>query len=135
MQLNKNSPLIVVAAVIFDSSDSVLLSQRKLDKHYGGMWEFPGGKVEHGETIQRALARELREELDIIVDVGNDTAPYMSVEHEGFILHIFLCREFQGVPIGKEGQKLQIFKILALSDLQMPPADIDIVKKLIEDFV
>ncbi|MDN5248708.1 (deoxy)nucleoside triphosphate pyrophosphohydrolase [Bartonella sp. TP] len=135
MQFNKNSPLVVVAAVIFDSSDSVLLSQRKLGKRYAGMWEFPGGKVEHGETIHQALARELWEELDIVVNIETNTAPYMSVEHEGFLLHIFLCHEFQGVPVAKEQQKLQVFKILELQNLRMPPADIAIIRKLIEEFV
>ena len=95
----------VVAGVIRDEGGRILVARRHDDSHQGGLWEFPGGKVEPGESLQVALARELREELGI--EVGN-TSPLLAVQHDygdkRVLLDVHVIREFTGDPHGLEGQ-------------------------------
>lgn len=139
MDYNVLGNIVVVAAVILDKNNNILLSRRKAGKPYANMWEFPGGKVEAGETLCQALARELYEELDILIPIEENMPTYSQIEHKqlnsrSMTLHVFLCREFSGKPIAKEGQAIAIFHLNDLVKLDMPPADTSIVKKILKDF-
>ncbi len=96
----------VVAAVIYRPDGSYLLAQRPTGKAYAGYWEFPGGKVEPGETLDAAIKREIREELDIEIRVA---CPWLTrthvYEHAAVRLHFFRVREWRGTPRGLEGQR------------------------------
>lgn len=126
-----SSPLLVVAAIIRGADGRILLSQRPAHKHKGGCWEFPGGKVEPGESLDAALARELHEELGVSV---LDSRPFMTVQHEYPELSVRLCfREvtaFAGQPSGREGQPVQWFAPSALSTLDFPEANQPVVRGL-----
>ncbi|MFN3628574.1 MAG: NUDIX domain-containing protein [Casimicrobiaceae bacterium] len=85
----------------------VLLAERPPNKVYGGYWEFPGGKIEPGETAEAALIRELREELGVIVHAPLALATErFSYPHAHVALEFFVCRAFDGEPVGREGQRL-----------------------------
>ena len=98
----------VVAAVIVDGAHKVLLARRSPERHQGGLWEFPGGKVEHGEMPRTALARELYEELGIVVQ---DAHPLIKVCHEypdkSVLLDVWRVTAFSGEPHGREGQPIE----------------------------
>ena len=98
----------VVAAVILDRLHRVLLARRSLDRHQGGLWEFPGGKVEHDEAPRTALDRELEEELGIDV---HDARPLIKVRHaypdKSVLLDVWLVTAFSGEPHGREGQPIE----------------------------
>ncbi|MBZ2189673.1 Nudix family hydrolase [Alcanivorax sp. JB21] len=124
--------LLVVAAIIRHPDDgSILLSQRPAHKHQGGRWEFPGGKVEPGETLDAALARELEEELGLRVTACR---PFMTIEHDYPELSVRLCfREvtaFTGVPHGREGQPVHWFAPSQLAELTFPEANRPVVSAL-----
>ncbi len=98
----------VAAAVVFNSAGEVLLALRPPEAHQGGLWEFPGGKVEAGEDIQRALARELHEELGITVEAAR---PLIRVRHDypdkSVLLDVWRVDAFAGQPHGREGQQIE----------------------------
>lgn len=123
--------LLVVAAIIRGPDGRILLSQRPAHKHKGGCWEFPGGKVEAGEALDTALARELEEELGLRVRACQ---PFMTIEHHYPELSVRLCfREvtaFEGQPMGREGQPVQWFAPGELSSLDFPEANQPVVKAL-----
>jgi 8-oxo-dGTP diphosphatase len=123
--------LAVVAAVIRDHQGRVLLAQRPSHKHQGGRWEFPGGKVEPGEALDVALARELEEELGV---VAQHCRPFMTVDHHYPDLHVRLhFREVMawgGVPHGREGQTVNWFHIDAMQTLTFPAANRPVVSAL-----
>lgn len=101
--------MLVVAVALIDQAGRILLARRPEGKKMAGLWEFPGGKMEVGETPEVALARELHEELAIEVE-PKDFAPFVFASHayEGFhlLMPVFLCRRWVGEPQGREGQKL-----------------------------
>lgn len=121
----------VAAAIVRDSAGRVLLSKRPEHKHQGGCWEFPGGKLESGETPAHALARELKEELDIEV---TSCRPFMTIEHRypelTVRLHFREVNGWQGEPRGMEGQPLDWFEPGALSSLDFPAANRPVVAAL-----
>ncbi len=123
--------LLVVAAIIRGPDGRILLSQRPAHKHKGGCWEFPGGKVEAGEALDTALARELEEELGLRVRACQ---PFMTIEHHYPELSVRLCfREvtaFEGQPVGREGQPVQWFTPGELGALDFPEANQPVVKAL-----
>ena len=118
----------VVAAVIVNRSQQVLLAKRPLDRHQGGLWEFPGGKVEHGEDARAALARELYEELGIVV---RDARPLIKVRHEypdkSVLLDVWRVSAFDGEPQGREGQPIEWVSAQELPDRDFPAANRPIV--------
>jgi len=122
--------LLVVAAALVDVDGRVLIAQRPADKAMGGLWEFPGGKVETGERPEQALIRELREELGIDVTEAC-LSPFVFTSHAYDSFHLlmplYLCRRWEGVVVNREHAALAWVKPARLSDYPMPPADVPLV--------
>lgn len=118
----------VAAAVIRAADDRILIAKRPLDKHQGGLWEFPGGKVEPDETVEAALGRELAEELGIVVTVAR---PLIQVRHDypdkQVLLDVWQVTAFDGIPHGAEGQPLAWVEPTRLPDYSFPAANRPIV--------
>jgi len=122
--------LLVSAVALVDADGRVLLAQRPEGKSMAGLWEFPGGKVEAGETPEAALVRELQEELGI--DTWQSClAPLTFASHAyddfHLLMPLFICRKWQGIPMPQEGQVLKWVRPMALRDYPMPPADIPLI--------
>ena len=122
--------VLVSAVALIDVDGRVLLAQRPEGRSLAGLWEFPGGKVEPGESPEAALIRELHEELGI--DTWKSClAPLTFASHayEEFhlLMPVFACRKWQGVPHAKEGQKLAWVRARDLRDYPMPPADLPLI--------
>ena len=123
--------LVLVAAVaLIDADGRVLLAQRPEGKPMAGLWEFPGGKVEDGETPEAALMRELEEELGIRT-WESCLAPLTFASHAypnfHLLMPLFACRKWQGQPVAREGQALIWARPARLRDFPMPPADLPLV--------
>jgi 8-oxo-dGTP diphosphatase len=131
-----NEPLrspTVVAAVIRDIDDKVLLARRPQGRHMGGLWEFPGGKVRDGEAPARALVRELVEELGVSVEVGNPITFAVHEEPGMRILLLFYAATIvDGEPRPQEGQAIAWVPRAELDRYPTPPADAALVRQLIE---
>jgi 8-oxo-dGTP diphosphatase len=127
-------PLVLVAAVaLIDADGRVLLAQRPEGKAMAGLWEFPGGKVDAGETPERALIRELAEELGIDVS-ASCLAPFTfaSYTYSDFhlLMPLYLCRRWSGIPRPREGQRLTWVRPARLAEYPMPPADKPLLSSL-----
>jgi 8-oxo-dGTP diphosphatase len=125
--------LIVVAGVLVDKRGRLLLAKRPKGKPMAGLWEFPGGKMEAGETPEAALARELHEELSIAVE-PEDMDPFSFASHtyEGFhlLMPVFMLHKWAGEPEPREGQELDWVSPDRLGDYPTPPADFLLFAKL-----
>ena len=124
-------PLVLVAAVaLVDPDGRVLIAQRPEGKSMAGLWEFPGGKVDAGETPEQALVRELHEELGVET-AASCLAPIAFASHgyEKFhlLMPVFACRKWRGTPQPREGQALKWVALNELSRYPMPPADVPLV--------
>lgn len=122
--------VLVSAVALIDRDGRVLLAQRPEGKSMAGLWEFPGGKVEGGETPEAALVRELHEELGI--ETWNSClAPLTFASHtyEDFhlLMPLFACRKWNGIVQPKEGQTLKWVYPKDFSNYPMPPADIPLI--------
>ena len=122
--------VLVSAVALIDVDGRVLLAQRPEGKSMAGLWEFPGGKVEAGETPEHALIRELQEELGI--DTWESClAPltFASHSYEDFhlLMPLFACRKWDGTPQSREGQSLAWVKPKALKEYPMPAADVPLI--------
>ncbi|WP_076068314.1 (deoxy)nucleoside triphosphate pyrophosphohydrolase [Sphingomonas montana] len=118
--------LPVVAAALVDGDGRVLVQQRPPGRAMAGLWEFPGGKMEAGETPEQALIRELREELAIDVTAACLAPACFASAPLGerhLLLLLFVCRKWSGVPVPLEATALQWLRPVALHRLAMPPAD------------
>ena len=136
MSLENNKPIVLVAAcALIDTDGRILIAQRPEGKSLAGTWEFPGGKVEKGETPEQALIRELNEELGIETK-ETCLAPltFASYSYDKFhlLMPLYICRRFWGVPQPKEGQALKWVKSRDLRDYDMPPADEPLIPHLID---
>lgn len=125
--------VLVSAVALIDADGRVLLAQRPEGKPMAGLWEFPGGKVEPGETPETALIRELNEELGI--DTWESClAPLTFASHAYSTFHLlmplFVCRKWHGQVTGRENQQLKWVKPLELKNYPMPAADIPLVSIL-----
>ena len=129
--------LLVAAVALIDVDGRVLIAKRPDNKEMGGMWEFPGGKVEKGETPEITLVRELEEELGIDTQTSC-LAPFSFASHRyddfHLVMPLFLCRVWRGIPRPLEGQTLKWVCPSHLSKYDMPPADIHLISML-RDFL
>ncbi len=127
--------LLVSACALIDADGRILLAQRPPGKTLAGLWEFPGGKVEPGETPEETLIRELREEIGIETQAAC-LAPltFASHSYERFhlLMPLFVCRRFSGIPAPREGQVLKWVRPNKLRDYPMPPADAPLIPFLID---
>ena len=127
-------PIVLVAAVaLVDADGRVLLAERPAAKAMAGLWEFPGGKVNAGETPEAALIRELAEELGIDV-TASCLAPFTFASHTypdfHLLMPLYVCRKWAGIPTAREGQRLAWVRPARLADYPMPPADEPLVAML-----
>lgn len=127
-------PVILVAAVaLVDLQGRLLLAQRPEGKSMAGLWEFPGGKVQEGETPEFALCRELEEELAIETrECCFAPLGFASHSYDDFhlMMPLYVCRMWKGEPKPMEGQKLEWVKPLDLAQYDMPPADIPLIYQI-----
>jgi 8-oxo-dGTP diphosphatase len=118
--------VLVVACALVDADGRVLLAKRPPGKPLAGLWEFPGGKVETGETPEAALIRELKEELDIEV-AAKCLAPLSFASHSypefHLLMPLYVCRRWEGDIAPLQGQQLAWVRAQKLADYAMPPAD------------
>jgi len=118
--------VLVAAVVLIDVDGRILLAQRPEGKSMAGLWEFPGGKVEPGETPEAALIRELKEELGI--DTSESCLAPLTFASHGYddfhlLMPLYACRRWKGQVQGHEGQTLKWAFVEDLGNLSMPPAD------------
>ena len=122
----------VVAGVIRDREDNILIAKRPLHVHQGGKWEFPGGKIEVGESREQALVRELAEELGI---QSTRFSPLIQIRHnysdKSVLLDVWEVTEFEGLASGKEGQEIKWVAPAELNTYQFPAANKPIIKAAI----
>ena len=127
--------LLVVACALIDADNRILIAQRPAHKSLGGLWEFPGGKIEPGEAPEDALIRELHEEVGIAVKAAC-LAPLTFASHAYADLHLlmplYVCRRWEGFATAREGQMLKWVRARALRDFPMPPADEPLIPALVE---
>ena len=127
--------LIVAACALIDADTRVLIAQRPEGKSLAGLWEFPGGKLEPGETPEEAIVRELQEELQVETKVAC-LAPLTFASHSyddfHLLMPLFVCRRFWGSPVAVEHQTLKWVRPQKLRDYPMPPADEPLIAHLID---
>jgi 8-oxo-dGTP diphosphatase len=120
--------VVHVAVGVIARDDSIFITLRADDAHQGGKWEFPGGKVEQGETVQDALKRELAEEIGIDI---KGSSPLTVITHDYgdklVKLDVHMVREFDGEPFGKEGQQSKWLAIESLNAADFPDANVPII--------
>jgi 8-oxo-dGTP diphosphatase len=126
--------LLVVAAALIDDAGRVLLQQRPPGKPMAGLWEFPGGKIEPGESPEAALARELHEELGITLRT-QDLRPlaFASEPLAGrhLLLLLYVCRAWEGKPFAHHATELRWVTPAEMPGMAMPPADVPLVEALV----
>ncbi|MGI9356039.1 MAG: (deoxy)nucleoside triphosphate pyrophosphohydrolase [Rhizobiaceae bacterium] len=124
---------LVVACALIDADDRILLAQRPQGKAMAGLWEFPGGKVDPGETPEAALIRELREELNVETKLAC-LAPLTFASHAydefHLLMPLYICRRWWGAAQPREGQTLKWVRTGALRDYPMPEADLPLIPAL-----
>jgi len=134
MQIIDHKNLVIVASIaIIDANDQILIAKRPNKKHLSGFWEFPGGKVEKGESPENALVREVKEELNI--DINNKCiAPltFSEFNYEKFhlLLLLYVCRRWEGEPMSMEKNEIKWVKANTLRQYKMPPADDSLIYSL-----
>jgi mutator protein MutT len=124
------NPLAIVAAII-RRDDRILITKRPDNVHLAGLWEFPGGKVEAGESLEAALQREIREELEVDISVDREL---FSVEHDypdrSVHLHFFNCTILRREPQPLGVADLRWVQTAELVDFEFPPADVELIRRL-----
>jgi 8-oxo-dGTP diphosphatase len=125
--------VLVAACALVDPDGRVLVAQRPAGRPMAGLWEFPGGKVESGETPEQTLIRELEEELGIVVKEAC-LAPLTFASHTypdfHLVMPLYVCRRWDGTVTAREGQSLAWVRPNRLRDYPMPPADVPLVAHL-----
>ena len=127
--------LLVAACALIDADNRVLIAQRPPAKSMPGLWEFPGGKLEPGETPEDCVLRELREELGVTT-WRNCLAPLTFASHTYAEFHLlmplFVCRKWEGPAIAQEHTAIKWVPARGLREYEMPPADVPLVAALID---
>ena len=122
--------IVNVAVGVIKKNNAIFICKRADEQHQGGLWEFPGGKIEKDETPEKALIRELQEELGISV-WNSCLAPltFASYDYTNFhlLMPLFICRKWEGIPVPKEGQNLKWVRPIDMKDYKMPIADSAII--------
>ncbi|MGL4859892.1 MAG: 8-oxo-dGTP diphosphatase MutT [Enterobacteriaceae bacterium] len=122
----------IVIGIVADQQDQVLLTQRTSGQHLSGYWEFPGGKVNEGESLEAALKRELQEEVGIEVQACSLlTTTHHSYQDRHLALHFFLVTEWLGEAAACEGQPLRWVKRCSLDSKQFPPGNHEVIARLL----
>lgn len=133
---DSNPLLFVVAGVLINDEQEVLLAQRPNGKSMAGLWEFPGGKIHPNEIPEEALVRELQEELGIVLR-ANDLKPLTFASHAYPSFHlfmpVFICRRWEGTPHPREEQTLAWVKKEHFQDYKMPPADLGLISEILKE--
>ena len=129
--MKNRSPLLVSAGIIVDNG-RVLLGQRRKGDRHPFKWEFPGGKVEQGESPRQALIRELREELLIEAKIGAELARYEHDYPSGSRVHLlfFAVKEYSGQPVARVFEQISWVELAALPGIDFLEGDLDFVKRL-----
>lgn len=127
--------VLVAACALVDRDGRILLAQRPEGRSMAGLWEFPGGKIESGETPEAALIRELHEELGIDVTLAC-LAPLSFASHAyddfHLLMPLYVCRRWHGTPVAREDQVLKWVRAKDLRKFPMPAADIPLIPVLID---
>ena len=123
------TPTLVGAAALIDGQGRVLLQKRPMGKHHGGLWEFPGGKVEPGESAVQAVVREIAEELDLAID-QDDLVPLTFASDDRIILLLYTCHRWAGVAQSLDADAIQWYETAQLTGLEMPPLDVVLTRTL-----
>ena len=134
MSMQVSEMLLVVAAALVDAEGRVLLQQRPPGKPMAGLWEFPGGKIEPGETPEAALARELHEELGISVEAETLTPLTFASAPLGerrLLLLLYVSDSWEGEPVAHHATALRWVRPEEMRTLPMPPADVPLVEWLV----
>lgn len=129
-----NGLLLVSAVALLDPEGAVLIQRRPRGKQHAGLWEFPGGKLEPGETPEAALVRELQEELGIIVDESSlEPISFVSVpaQDRHLILMLFASRSWAGTPMSLDADEVIWVKPGGLDQLAMPPGDVALARSIL----
>ena len=126
----------VVAVALVDGDGRVLLQQRRHGKRHGGLWEFPGGKVEPGEAPEQALVREIGEELGIALGRFAPLAfsadpDWRSATRDPHLILLYLCREWRGEPQCLDGEAIAWIAVDRIPSVAMPPLDVPLVEALL----
>jgi 8-oxo-dGTP diphosphatase len=124
---------LVVAVALLDTDNRILVGSRPAGKPFAGYWEFPGGKVEAGETPEMALIRELHEELGILIK-PSCLSPFTFVSHayESFhmLMPVFMCRFWENLPQPREGQDLRWVRPAQFADYKFVPGSIPLLPQI-----
>ena len=126
----------IVAAIIFNQDKSkIFITKRPDDKHKGGFWEFPGGKVEPGESIELAITRELEEEVGIEV-IGQSHFEHLEYDYpdKSLKFDFIIVSQFRHEPYGREGQEGRWVEISELGDYAFPEANLPILERIVKEF-
>jgi mutator protein MutT len=120
----------VVAAVIRDAEGRLLIGQRPDHKRHGGLWEFPGGKIDEGESLEEAVRRELREELELTAERVSAEPVFAAVDSGGVFRILFVEASVRGTPTLHEHQALAWIPVAAPTDFELAPSDRAFVEAL-----
>ena len=129
--MNKPAHVHVAVGVLINANQQVLIALRPAESHQGGLWEFPGGKVEDGESVRHALNREFEEELAISVQA---CTPLIQIRHEysdkAVLLDVWRIEKYSGIPEGMEGQAIEWRPLSSLRAEEFPKANEGIIRAI-----
>lgn len=119
----------VVALALIDDAGRILMQRRRLMADHGGLWEFPGGKVEASETLISALQREIKEELGLALKAeALEPLSFAASADQPHVILLYTCRSWIGDPVCLDGEEIGWFAAEALADLAMPPLDVPLAR-------